>query len=486
MRGATADRASPRWHFTSDERYVRVSPVEEVSDRTPGGAQGAPTETTGLAPTVTGEARTPAQAGPGVASRLPLVLVVDDDPQMLRFIGHVLEKRFRVATAPDGEAGLSAALKLAPDLILTDLMMPRMSGEQLVREIRKHAALEGIPVMLLSAWSDDEMRVRMLREGALDYISKPFYADELLTRVANLVAQKRARELLRQEVDIRDRDLDALADEVVSRKRQLETALETARLERDKAERASRAKSDLLGLVSHELMTPVAALRLIAQRMERDRHAPLAPPHLTLVRRMIALSVRLGGAIESLLEYARLEAGPLTVHDEPVDLCALAGEVVEELRPQAEEKGLEVRLLADPDLPPTRGDRRLLRTILANLASNAIKFTDAGWVAVRVWQAHGAHRVAVQDTGPGIPAGERERIFEPFHQLEPLLHKHKPGIGLGLALAREAAAALGGRIELGGAEEPGSVFTVLIPQPGVTLGDVDFRERESRRGASPP
>jgi signal transduction histidine kinase len=446
-----------------------------------GGAQGARTERTGPAPDAVGEARGPAQTG---AARAPLILVVDDDPQMLRFIGHVLEKRFRVSTAPDGEAGLAAALQLVPDLILTDLMMPRMSGEQLVREIRRRPALEGVPVMLLSAWSDDEMRVRMLREGALDYISKPFYADELLTRVANLVAQKRARELLRREVDIRDRDLDALADEVVTRKRQLETALETARLERDKAERASRAKSDLLGLVSHELMTPVAALRLIAQRMERDKRAPLAPVHLALVRRMIALSVRLGGAIESLLEYARLEAGPRTVQEEPVDLLALVGEVVEELRPQAEEKGLELRVLPEADLTPVLGDRRLLRMIVANLASNAIKFTEAGWVGVKVWQAHGAHRLSVQDTGPGIPADERERIFEPFHQLEPLLHKHKPGIGLGLALAREAAAALGGRIELR-AEDPGSTFTVTLPQPGVTLCDIDFREQESQRHATP-
>jgi signal transduction histidine kinase len=438
---------------------------------------------TDLAPNVTSDAPVPSGAEAGAGA--PLVLVVDDDPQMLRFIGHVLEKRFRVATASDGEAGLAAALQLAPDLILTDLMMPRMSGEQLVGEIRGRAALEGVPVMLLSAWSDDEMRVRMLREGALDYISKPFYADELLTRVANLVAQKRAREILRQEVHSRDRDLDAMADEVISRKRQLEVALETARLERDKAERASRAKSDLLGLVSHELMTPVAALRLIAQRMERDRNAPLAPSHLTLVRRMIALSVRLGGAIESLLQYARLEAGPLAVHEESIDLFALAGEVVEELRPQAEEKGLEVRLLPRPDLAPARGDQRLLWTILTNLVSNAIKFTDAGWVEVRVWQAHGAHHVSVQDTGPGIPVDERERIFEPFHQLEPLLHKHKPGIGLGLALAREAAAALGGRIELGGAAGPGSTFTVVVPEPGVTLGDVDLRERESQRHASP-
>ncbi|HTT71874.1 MAG TPA: hybrid sensor histidine kinase/response regulator [Anaeromyxobacteraceae bacterium] len=396
----------------------------------------------------------------------PLVLSVDDQPETRAFIVGVLQKRFRVASASDGVEGLARALELRPDLILTDLRMPRMDGEELVRAIRQEPTLEGIPVVLLTAWADDEVRVRMLKEGALDYITKPFSSDELLSRVANLIALKRAREVLQEELQSRNRDLDALAAEVVLRKRELKAALETAQLERDRAERASLAKSSFLGLVSHELMTPVAALRLTCQRLERDRENPLAPRHLELVQRMVAMAGRLAGEIGAILEHVRVECGPPRPRCDAVDLAALAREVLEELRPQADEKGLELSLVAPAELPPVTSDERLVRIVLANLVSNAVKFTPHGSVAVTLTHGRGAHRVAVRDTGPGIPAHERQRIFEPFQQLEPLLRKHEPGIGLGLALVKELTAALGGRIELDPGEGPGSTFTLVLPEPG--------------------
>ncbi len=408
-----------------------------------------------------------APAGGG-AAELPLVLAVEDNPEMSRFLARILGTRFRVATAPDGVAGLALALELIPDLILTDVMMPRMDGEQLVHEIRRHEALQGTPIILLTAWSDDELRVRMLKAGALDYITKPFSAEELLSRVGNLVALKRARQVLQDELQSRARDLETLAAELVLRKRQLQAALETARLERDKAERASRAKSDFLSLVSHELLTPVTALQLRCQRLERDRQSPLAPAHLAIVRHMLASCRRLAEVIRSLLEQARVESGRLTLSSAPVDVSTLAAEVLDELRAQADEKGLDVHLLVEPPLPPARTDERLLRLVIANLASNAVKFTQAGSVAVTLGYRDGAHRIVVKDSGPGIPAEERSRIFEPFEQLEPLRHKHLPGVGLGLALARTMAAALGGRIELDPAEGPGTTFTVILPEADET------------------
>jgi len=233
--------------------------------------------------------------------------------------------------------------------------------------------------------------------------------------------------------------------------------------ERHRAERASRAKSEFLALVSHELLTPVTAAMLSCERLERDRAAPLAPRHAEILGRMEASLARLASTIRLLLEHARLDGAEPSVQGEPVDLVELAAQVLDDLRSVAERKGLALRLAPEAPLPLARTDGRLLKVVLANLASNAIKFTAAGEVTMRVRYADGVHVVAVEDTGPGIPAAERSRIFEPFEPLEPVANKHLPGMGLGLALARRLAVALGARLEFGPARVDGSTFVVTLP-----------------------
>ncbi len=233
--------------------------------------------------------------------------------------------------------------------------------------------------------------------------------------------------------------------------------------ERQSAEVASQAKSEFLALVSHELLTPVTAVMLSCERLERDRSSPLASKHAQILWRMEGALSRLASTIRLLIELAHLDSAGPSVRLEPVDLAELAARVVEEVRPVAHRKGLVVRFSLEEPLPPLRTDERLLRVVLANLASNAVKFTNDGWVAMKVAYRDGAHRIAVQDTGPGIPEAERARIFEPFEPLEPLSKKHVPGMGLGLALAHRLAAALGARLELVPAAGPGSTFVVTLP-----------------------
>ncbi len=234
--------------------------------------------------------------------------------------------------------------------------------------------------------------------------------------------------------------------------------------ERQRAELASRAKSEFLALVSHELLTPVTAVMLSCERLERDRESPLAASHAEILWRMEGALARLASTIRLLIEHARLEGTGPSIRLEPVNLAELAATVVEEVRPLAHRKGLAVRLAIDAPVPKLWTDERLLKVVLANLASNAVKFTKVGSVVVKVDFGGGAHRVAVEDTGPGIPPEERARIFEPFEPLEPLARKHVPGMGLGLALAYRLAMALGGRLELEPAHGRGSTFVVTLPE----------------------
>ena len=391
------------------------------------------------------------------ASTSSLVLVVEDNVEMRTFISETLGTEMRVMTADNGREGLEKARALRPDALVTDMMMPELSGDQLVREVRADQDLEGLPIILLTARADDALKMTLLREGAQDYLTKPFHPEELRARVRNLVAMKRARDTLRRELTTRAGDVEELAREVALRHRQLEAALAATTLAREQAEKASVAKSTFLRLVSHELRTPLTSIQLHLELLGRSKDPAAA---LDKVNRSFK---RLADLIESILEYTRVESGRLVVKPERLDLVGLAREVVEDLLPQAQQKLLRLELVPAEGVAELESDPRLLRLILIHLVMNALKYTPKGSVQVSVSQGPEGHGFAVRDTGPGIAEELRERIFQPFEQLESITHKHTPGVGLGLALVREMVAVLGGRIQVESTVGQGSTFTVLLP-----------------------
>ncbi len=176
----------------------------------------------------------------------PLVLVVEDNRDMNRFIGECLADSCRIDSAFDGKAGLAKALALRPDLILTDLMMPRMGGDELVRAVRREPRLDGTPIVLITAKADDELRVELLKAGAADYVMKPFSVEEVRARVRNLLARKAAED---------------------ANRRLTETALRAA----ERAEESNRAKSGFLTHMSHELRTPLNAILGFTQLLKGGR-----------------------------------------------------------------------------------------------------------------------------------------------------------------------------------------------------------------------
>ena len=158
---------------------------------------------------------------PADDERMPLALVIEGSRETSRFIADTLSSRCRVACAHDGREGLVRALALKPDVIVSDMTMPRMSGYQLVRGLRLHAALDGVPILLLTARADDALPVELLRAGAQDYLTQPFGADELSARVDNLLALSRARQSMRRELMNRNQEVQVLATRI----HELEVAL---------------------------------------------------------------------------------------------------------------------------------------------------------------------------------------------------------------------------------------------------------------------
>jgi signal transduction histidine kinase len=229
------------------------------------------------------------------------------------------------------------------------------------------------------------------------------------------------------------------------------------------ANRKSRLRSADMVVISKELRGPLTALELLTERLQRSRHTPPSPEQQRIVRRMFATITRMTAAVESIMQYGRIQAEQLSAEIESFDLVVLVREVADQLRPCADEKSIELCVSAPRRLPSLQSDRELVRLIVLNLVDNAIKVTDRGLVSIFIDSAADGHHLAVVDAGPGIPPDQRVRIFEPFAKAENEKSKFVPGIGLGLTLVRDLAAALGGRVQLDSEVGCGTTFTVILP-----------------------
>ena len=234
------------------------------------------------------------------------------------------------------------------------------------------------------------------------------------------------------------------------------------------AEEASRAKSAFVAMVSHEIRTPfhgVLGMIELALDLARDREQR---DYLRTARESAEYLLQL---IEDVLALSRIEAGRLELEETPFDLLEVLEGTLRILLPRAIDRGIDLRLVTARDLPfGVRGDPVRLRQVLLNLLGNAVKFTARGEVVLSVdvlerSEEEAVLRFAVRDTGPGIPSDRIARIFEPFRQADPAVHRHHGGTGLGLAISLRIVEAMGGRLECDSTVGRGSVFhfTVRLP-----------------------
>lgn len=234
---------------------------------------------------------------------------------------------------------------------------------------------------------------------------------------------------------------------------------------KEAAEAASRTKSQFLAVMSHELRTPLAGIVGYADLLASDIGGKLTDVQRMHVARITAGAWHLLSIINEILTFSRVEAGKEQTELERVDLRALVDDSVELLKPQAAAKGVELRYVAPAVGQATlTTDAGKVRQVLLNLIGNALKFTDTGFVEVVVSRENGHARVVVRDTGPGISAEDRERIFEPFVQADQSSTRHKGGTGLGLTVSRRLAQMLGGNVAIvDSVPGQGSTFEAIFP-----------------------
>ncbi|MAC32965.1 MAG: hypothetical protein CME40_02435 [Haliea sp.] len=272
----------------------------------------------------------------------------------------------------------------------------------------------------------------------------------------------------RKQAEAALRDLnDSLERRVAERTEQLESAVQ-------RAESADRLKSAFLATMSHELRTPLNSIIGFTGIILQELAGPLTEEQAKQLGMVQGSARHLLELINDVLDLSKIEAGQLDVRAEPFSPTESLQRVLDSVTPQLEKKGLELAVDVSSALPGMRSDRRRFEQILLNLVNNAIKFTDAGRVAVSAQRQPGylppgvgiaceALRLTVADTGIGIRVEDQGKLFQPFHQLDSGLTRKHDGTGLGLMICRRLAELMGGEIRLRSEWGRGSEFTVLLP-----------------------
>ncbi|OKH48560.1 hybrid sensor histidine kinase/response regulator [Calothrix sp. HK-06] len=357
------------------------------------------------------------------AVRPDKILIVDDSPDNVFLIGTILEEDgYIVSTAENGSTALAKIEESSFDLVLLDLMMPGMDGYEVTRRIRANKELRFMPILLITA-HDSPNVAQGLDLGADDFIRKPVTVDELLARVRSLLR-------LKHSIDERDE--------------------------------IARQREDFVSRLTHDLRTPLVAAERMLELLLQGAVGELSPQMNEIITIMGRSNTNLLEMVNTLLEVYRFEAGRKALAFLPVDINKLLKEIVGELAPIAQPKGLTINFETELNQITVMGDRLELHRLFTNLVGNAIKFTDKGGVTIRLTKASDIGEgimVEVVDSGMGIPSEEQATLFERFRQGS---HK-RSGSGLGLYLSRRIVEAHQGIIQVSSLVGNGSVFTVCLP-----------------------
>lgn len=381
------------------------------------------------------------------------VLVVDDEPEVLNTLNRQLRRDFEVLIAHDAEAALALLDQHAVQVIISDERMPRITGCQLLTQVRERNP--HIVRLLLTGYADLAVVIEAINQGHIyRYITKPWNAVEIRT----IVREAGERYWLR----IHNQQL---LDELRLLNEQLEHKVEVRTAE---ARAASAAKSEFLAQMSHEIRTPLNGVLGLAQVLSRE---PLAPNQRALVERIQASGQTLLMILNDILDFSKIEAGQLRIERRPFNLASLLTRIKNLLGPAARSKGLELRIAppADP-LGLLLGDGLRLEQVLVNLTGNAIKFTEQGVVTltIQVLEASATDvwlRFEVRDTGIGISTEALARLFTPFTQADAGITRRYGGTGLGLSICKRLMELMGGVIRVESQVSQGSLFWFELPFP---------------------
>lgn len=404
------------------------------------------------------------------------VLIVEDSVTQAMQLGSILELHgYEVTVAENGLKGFETFCSSRFDLVLSDVVMPELSGYELCRKIKSHSGGAAVPVVLITQLNELKDLVEGLLSGADSFITKPFEPEYLLGRISCMLEEHRENKdlphplaainkLAMLEVD-RLRILNYLVAtfEDFLRVRQIEYKRQL-----DEAER----KIELVGLreefmtrLSHDLKNPLLGTEMIHKTLLSGRAGELKPEQRKLVTVLRTSNIALLDMVLNMVDAYRFESGCRMIFDS-VDVVALVESCIEEIEELARDRGLTIDRTYENKLVEAEADRIALRRLVTNLLGNSVRYTPAGGkVSVSVSADTERLTLAVCDTGPGIPEDQMEHLFEPFRpgSKDETTTRFGGGSGLGLFICRQIAEAHDGDISCASRSGSGTTFTLTMP-----------------------
>jgi two-component system sensor histidine kinase/response regulator len=353
------------------------------------------------------------------------VLIVDDITKNLQVVGTILRQAgYAVTPATSGTEALEGVRVQLPDLILLDLMMPEMDGLEVCRRLKADPATRQIPVIFLTASNEMEHLVEGFAVGAVDYVTKPFNAPELLARVRTHLELKHARERLRE---------------------------------------MNNEKNEFMGIVAHDLRSPLGTIEgfsdliLDDPQMAREEQADFT-------RRIRDTAARMSEMVQKLLDANAIERGEVHLNLAPIELSSALTAVVEAYRPRAAAKRQTIELQNETTPITVVADQNLIVQVLENLVSNAVKYSPPEKnIQVRLKKLPDVIRCEVQDEGPGLSAEDQKKLFGKFARLSAKPTGGEHATGLGLSIVKRLVEAMNGQVWCESAPGEGAKFVVQLP-----------------------
>ena len=369
-----------------------------------------------------------------------LLLIVDDTPANLRLLSHVLSKEgYEFVEATDGNEALEMAEKHVPDLILLDIMMPGMSGFEVIKKLKENELLEDIPIIFLSSHTETDDKVEGFRSGGVDYITKPFQKEETLARIKAHLQIRFLQKQLNERINI-------------LREREVELS------------RLNQKKDDLVRTVSHDIKNPLTGIIGLVKLM-RDSDKISAEEQ----KQMLSVIEDSGNNLLNLVRDV-LDREAKVAESEELDYSEVkVGELLARVISMNKAKAIVKDINLDYSIKPSGFnvliDQIKIEIVINNLVANALKFTPSGGsISVEVSKEKDVIKFEVRDTGIGIPEKMQHDLFRDPKKSSRLGTSGEVGTGLGLDIVQLYVELHKGKIWVESTLNKGTSFFIEIPQ----------------------
>jgi len=374
------------------------------------------------------------------------ILIVDDDPKNLRFLGNLVTENGHISGfAISGTEALDYTKEKCPDLILLDIMMPDIDGFEVCRRLKQDVRLADIPIIFLSAKTEKEDVIAGLELGAVDYVTKPFNKKELITRINTHLELQAAKEELREALAAKEKAF-VVKEEALTAK-----------------EEALATKDKLFSIIGHDLGSIFGGLQGLAELLMNEEKQSDVEKRKNWLQTLMQATGNGYDLLTNLLNWSRSQTGGLQFNPTKVVLQYLMVRNVESQYEKAYRKGIEIVADVDENLSIFT-DTNMLDTVLRNLISNAIKFTKvSGTVRVTAEKIeNNLVEISVADTGIGIKPEDIDKLFQ-VNLGRTYGTDGEKGNGLGLVLCQELIEQCGGTIVVESEVGAGSRFYMRFP-----------------------